>query len=206
MTKKILKSVEQYYSQKISEHGATSQGVDWNGRESQFLRFEQLSKVIASKSDFSVLDFGCGYGSFIEFLNENEYHDYNYLGYDISAEMIKEANAAYSEENIKFTESLDAIGTVDYTIASGIFNVKLETGDDDWKLYIEDTLRKIDEVSSKGFSFNILTSFSDEEYKKDYLFYAEPMYYFNLCKDSFSRNVALLHDYNLYEFTIIVRK
>jgi hypothetical protein len=27
-----------------------------------------------------------------------------------------------------------------------------------------------------------------------------------LCKRRFSRNVALLHDYDLYEFTVLVRK
>ncbi|MBM3138043.1 MAG: class I SAM-dependent methyltransferase, partial [Chloroflexi bacterium] len=29
---------------------------------------------------------------------------------------------------------------------------------------------------------------------------------FDYCKVNFSKNVALLHDYKLYDFTIIVRK
>jgi hypothetical protein len=29
---------------------------------------------------------------------------------------------------------------------------------------------------------------------------------FDLCKRRYSRNVALLHDYEIYEFTILVRK
>jgi hypothetical protein len=33
------------------------------------------------------------------------------------------------------------------------------------------------------------------------------LYYgFDFCKRRFSRNVALLHDYGLYDFTILVRK
>jgi hypothetical protein len=32
------------------------------------------------------------------------------------------------------------------------------------------------------------------------------MVIFDICKRKFSRNVALLHDYGLYEFTILVRK
>jgi hypothetical protein len=38
------------------------------------------------------------------------------------------------------------------------------------------------------------------------LYYADPAQVFDYCKRRFSPNVALLHDYGLYEFTILVRK
>ena len=38
------------------------------------------------------------------------------------------------------------------------------------------------------------------------LYYADPCALFDHCKTKYSRNVALLHDYGLYEFTLIVRK
>ena len=37
------------------------------------------------------------------------------------------------------------------------------------------------------------------------LFYADPCWLFDQCKRRHSRDVALLHDYGLYEFTILVR-
>jgi len=37
------------------------------------------------------------------------------------------------------------------------------------------------------------------------LYYADPRLYFDYCKRNFSRHVALLHDYGLWEFTVIVR-
>ncbi len=64
----------------------------------------------------------------------------------------------------------------------------------------------MNKASEKGFSFNLLTSYSDAHLKKDYLYYANPGFWFDFCKQNFSRNVALLHDYNLYEFTIRVRQ
>ncbi len=204
MSKRILHKVDEYYTDKIIEHGTTSKGVDWNGRDSQFLRFQQLSKVFSTKKDFSVLDYGCGFGAFIDFLNENDFENIEYFGFDISSEMLKQARFNYS--NKTFINNLETLNEVDYTIASGVFNVKLDTRVEDWNAYIEKTLITINNVSKHGFSFNILTSFSDEEYKKDYLFYADPTFYFNYCKNNFSRNVALLHDYELYEFTIIVKK
>jgi hypothetical protein len=38
------------------------------------------------------------------------------------------------------------------------------------------------------------------------LHYADPGRLFDYCKRRFARNVALLHDYGLYEFTLLVRK
>ena len=38
------------------------------------------------------------------------------------------------------------------------------------------------------------------------LFYADPLHLFDRCKRTYSRFVTLLHDYPLYEFTIIVRR
>ncbi|MFL1524181.1 hypothetical protein [Pseudomonas sp. O230] len=59
--KNILTEVSDCCSQKLAEHGQTAKGVDWNGVESQSLRFEQLSKVI-QEAAFSITDLGCGYG------------------------------------------------------------------------------------------------------------------------------------------------
>jgi len=58
----ISSDVANYYSAKLAEHGETPCGVDWNGEESQLLRFEQLIKIIQSSKQFSVNDLGCGYG------------------------------------------------------------------------------------------------------------------------------------------------
>jgi hypothetical protein len=41
---------------------------------------------------------------------------------------------------------------------------------------------------------------------RDDLYYADPCELFDHCKRQHSRNVALLHDYTLYEFTILVRR
>ena len=206
MNKDILNKVDQYYTDKIREHGSTSKGVDWNGKESHFLRFDQLSKVFNEKEGFSLLDYGCGFGSYIDYLTDNDFKDFDYIGFDISEDMLKAARQKYNNSNIKFLDSIESTEPIDYTIASGIFNIKLDTATKDWEAYIVKTLETINSKSKKGFSFNILTSYSDEEYMRPHLFYADPMFYFKLCKEHFSKNVALLHDYDLYEFTIIVRK
>lgn len=205
MSGRIESKVEQYYSEKVREHGATSQGVDWNGKASHFLRFEQLTKLIGDDEHFSLLDYGCGFGSLIEFLNSSKY-SFDYTGFDISEEMIKKGKELHTKSNLQFFSNAEALKMSDYVIANGIFNVKLKEEEEVWKKYIYDTVLKMSGLARKGLSFNILTSYSDEEYKKDYLYYANPLEVFDFCKKNISKNVALLHDYELYEFTIIIRK
>ncbi len=201
---KIGREVKAYYDDKINTFGTTPQGVDWNSIESQELRFEILSRVINENKHFSILDYGCGFGSMFNYFEE-KFEKFDYTGFDLSDKMIEAANDKISKQNAVFTTQLPS-QPFDYVIASGIFNIKLDNTPENWQNYIEKTLHEIDKLANKGFSFNILTSYSDSEYMKDYLYYANPSYLFDFCKRHFSRNVALLHDYNLYEFTIIVRK
>jgi SAM-dependent methyltransferase len=206
MSKELLNKVNEYYSKRILEHGATPQGVDWNGVESQNIRFEQLMKIAeSSKAEFSLLDFGCGYGGMLDFLNPVYGNRLSYTGLDISEEMIKVAKEKYSNHG-DFYKVLPNDFKVDYLVASGVFNVRQDTSDEQWWDYIINTLNQFDQLASKGFSFNVLTSYSDKPFMRDYLYYANPERLFNYCKTHYSRQVALLHDYPLYEFTILVKK
>jgi SAM-dependent methyltransferase len=177
----LLQSVNDYYSQKVKEFGITPKGVDWNSTESQELRFQQLTKVI-EESPFSILDYGCGYGALFSYLYKKYTGNIKYTGFDISEEMLSAARSIDAPDTAWLSKLTDE--TADYTIASGIFNVKLEYDDKAWSEYVLETLNEINKRSIKGFSFNMLTSFSDAGYMKEYLYYANP----------------------LYEFTIIVRK
>ncbi|MBL7920240.1 MAG: class I SAM-dependent methyltransferase [Bacteroidia bacterium] len=204
--KSILDEVNSYYTNKIITNGLTPQGVDWNSEESQFLRFEILSSVIGINDSFSVLDYGCGFGSMLDFY-KTKYKNFEFFGFDISEEMIKNAKETHgNDSNAKWFSQIDEVPNADYTIASGIFNVRLKNSDNDWLEYILETLKTMNQKSNKGFSFNMLTKYSDAGYMKEYLYYADPLFIFDYCKRNFSKFVALNHDYPLYEFTITVKK
>jgi SAM-dependent methyltransferase len=203
----MLDDVSVYYSEKIAQFGATPQGVDWNSEESQVKRFEQLCRIIdIRKEACSINDLGCGYGALLAYL-QNNHASCSYLGVDISLEMIKVAERRYAEfRQARFISSSKPDQIADYGIASGIFNVRLGRNDAEWSQYLQLTLDLINETSHYGFAFNCLTSYSDKDKMRDYLYYADPCQLFDLCKKRYSRQVALLHDYGLYEFTILVRK
>lgn len=202
----ILEQVEQYYGEKIETHGPTPRGVDWNSIESQLLRFEQLLKIHNRDEAFSINDYGCGYGALIDYLVSRAY-SFQYHGLDISEQMLAKAKALHGHlGNCAFLHDETELGRADYTVASGIFNVKLQNDVQAWQEYILQTLEKINALSIKGFAFNALTSYSDPERMRPDLYYADPLYLFDYCKRQFSRSIALLHDYPLYEFTILVKK
>ena len=96
--------------------------------------------------------------------------------------------------------------TTTSSVSSGIFNVKLNNTNTEWLKYCLETMHIINDLTIKGFSFNMLTKYSESNFMKDNLYYADPLYIFDYCKNNFSKYVALKHDYPLYEFTIIVRK
>lgn len=203
----LLGEVATYYAEKLAAHGETAKGVDWNGEESQNLRFDQLRKIVSNQGvPHSLVDLGCGYGALYEYLH-SQGHDLIYLGVDVSADMIQAAQQRYLEaKSAHFLQGSQPDQIADYAVASGIFNVRLGRGDDEWYEYLTQTLDVLDRSSQAGFAFNCLTSYSDEDKKRDYLYYADPCRLFDLCKRRYSKQVALLHDYGLYEFTILVRK
>ena len=203
---RVLDAVRRYYSEKIVEHGPTAKGVDWNDQASQELRFDQLLKVCDPSRPFSLNDYGCGYGALARYLGRRGY-TFRYTGFDISDEMVVKARELLRDaENHRFVGSESELEPADYTVASGIFNVRLDAADDAWEQHVLETLGRIDALSLKGFSFNMLTSYSDADRMRPDLYYADPRVIFDHCKRTFSRWVALLHDYGLYEFTIVVRK
>jgi SAM-dependent methyltransferase len=202
----ILTAVERYYSGRFAQHGATARGVDWNSEASQELRFEQLLKVCDRASDrFSLNDYGCGYGALVSYLNEHG-HNVRYRGFDVSASMLEHARRDFeARPGVLFVGSEGELEPADYTVASGIFNVRLDVPDEEWREYIIETLGTLARLSESGFAFNMLTSYSDADKMRPDLYYGDPCFFFDHCKRHHSRNVALLHDYGLYEFTMIVR-
>jgi SAM-dependent methyltransferase len=201
-----LEHVKAYFERRIQEYGATPRGVDWNSDDSQNTRFAQLLKVIQTEGPFSLLDYGCGYGALADYLAEKGFEaDYN--GFDIVESAVKLAKQLHAGKTwAKFLSSKDGISIYDYTVASGIFSVRGEQSLEDWTNYVISVLHQFNDISRKGFASNFLTQYSESGRMRADLYYADPLYLFDYCKRNFSKNVALLHDYQLYDFTLIIRK
>ncbi|HUU33216.1 MAG TPA: methyltransferase domain-containing protein [Vicinamibacterales bacterium] len=203
----ILQTVGRYYAERLQEFGATPRGVDWNSADGQELRFERLLQLLADEpANASLLDVGCGYGALLDTMRTRGLTN-EYRGFDISAEMIAAATARHAADaRCAFTTDSAALRPADFAVASGIFNVKLHHPVAAWRDYVLETLASLDAAGTRGFAFNMLSTYSDPERRRDTLYYADPLEMFDLCKRRYSPRVALLHDYPLYEFTVVVRK
>jgi len=201
----VFAALDAYYAPRLAEHGASARGVDWNSSESQRLRFDQLLRVRERGEPCSLLDFGCGPGALAHMLVALG-EPVDYRGFDVSERMIDLARARNPDPAAcRFSQLPGELEPADYVIASGVFNLRLDVDEAPWEAYVLETLDTLAKLARRGFAFNLLTSWSDADRMRPDLFYADPARFFDHCKRRYSHNVALLHDYGLYEWTMLVR-
>lgn len=206
----LVERTRAHYRERFAAHGATPQGVDWNGLASQRINFEQVAKVLPApgpeQGAYSVNDLGCGYAALLDHLIERG-DDVRYRGYDLNEPMIEDARRRHaSRPNAVFDVADAPLAVADYGIACGIYTLRLGRSDDDCMAGLQASLDALADTSTVGFAFNALTSWSDADRMRDYLWYPDPCVVFALCKRRYAKDVALLHDYGLYAFTMLVRK
>jgi hypothetical protein len=68
--------VSNYFTNTLNLYGMTARGADWRDDDAQTLRFEQLLKILPAQSDsvqtFTLVDYGCGYGAFLEAFRQKQ--------------------------------------------------------------------------------------------------------------------------------------
>lgn len=194
-----------YYSEKLKRYGATARGVDWPSAASQYLRFVQLLKVCDFSRPFSINDFGCGYGALLEYF---EYRRpevaIRYHGIDISPPMIAAAELRW-KQNTLATFAIDSAcrDIADYSIASGVFNVKLGWSVEEWEGYIKSILIDLHAKSRHGLSVNFMLPL-DEPSDEQSLYRTRPDHWIDFMKE-LGCCAATISDYGLREFTLLVR-
>ncbi len=207
---KQLKKIKELYTDSLRDLGSTSKAVGWKTAECQRLRFEKLAMVIHKENggrEITVNDYGCGYGAMLKyFIEERHMPIAAYNGYDISPEMLAAARQELDKFQgiVNLVESSSIKSHADYSFISGTYNVRFDAPKEEWEHFIRTKLQEMFFFSKEGFAFNLLTSYVD--YEEPHLYYGNPCFWFDYCKRNFSKQVALLHDYPLWEWTMIVRK
>ena len=201
----ILRDVAAYYASKLELHGSTPQGVDWNGMVSHETRHKQFLRLLDGSPNASVVDLGCGFGDFLRFLRAAG-HRGRFTGYDIAPSMIEKARQLYGEgDDRQWRIGAKPAEAADFAIASGIFNVKGDVTNEIWTRYLYQTIDILAHAGRGGFAFNVLSLSSDADRRRPDLYYADPADMLSHCLARYGRSVALLQDYGLYEFTVLVR-
>jgi len=195
------------YNENLAKFGISSKSVGWKDSDSQNLRFTKLNQVFKN-SDYpiSINDYGSGYGAHLTNLLNEGWNISKYNAYDISQEMLEKLKENHKDLNaveINCIQSPKISTFADYSLVSGTFNVMPNSNRQQWEENIQNQLFQLKEYSKYGFAFNLLSKYVDWE--QDGLYYADPLFWFDFCKQKIAKNVVLLHDYDLYEWTIICR-
>lgn len=202
----ILSEVAAYYASKLAAHGSTPQGVDWNGIDSHEQRHRQFLRLLGDSPDASVIDLGCGFGDFLRFLRVAGYKG-RFIGYDIAPGMIEKARELHGEsDDRQWRVGAEPAEVADFAIASGIFNVKGNVTNEIWTRYVHGTVDILARAGRRGFAFNVLSMSSDADRRRPNLYYADPIGMLAHCLSRYGRSIALMQDYGLYEFTVVVRQ
>jgi SAM-dependent methyltransferase len=206
MADNLIGRLATYFTNKLRTHGATAEGAGWRDQESQELRFSKLVQVTRGAKKGRLVEVGCGWGAFALWARRQGY-ELDYVGYDINPDMVQAAREKCRDlPKTSFELGDGPFAEADWVIASGIFNLRFDTPDAEWRKRVDDTVEAMARAARLGFAFNFLTGFSDPDRKEFRLYYPDPGEMLSSVMSRHGRTAVLLHDYPLYEFTIFVWK
>lgn len=200
----ISKALGQHYSEKFSQHGPSSQGVDWGADEARmFLRYDKMLSVMncVAGTRPSLLDVGCGYGGLQSYAISKNI-DLDYTGIDVAGNMIEWATANAPAGSFIHGDILDYKfeREFDYVVCNGILTQKLAAAALEMDHFAHQLIRRMFSLSRIGIAFNVMTT--KVNYYSNNLYYRNPAELLSWCLSEITPHVKLDHSYPLFEYTI----
>ena len=195
-----------YYGEKVRRFGATPAGADWRCGPTQQMRFVQLLKVCTGASHYSLNDLGCGWGALLQFLARRRMRSrVDYLGVDLSQDMIAAARAARPQDARCFVVGARSPRVADYGVASGVFNVRLDVPIAQWEAFVRHTLRTLRDSSRRGFAVNFMEPVPEGIASPPELYRVSAERWATFIEDELGCNVEVVRGYGMREATLLAR-
>jgi len=195
--------IKEMYEDSFSKHGDSPAGVLWpKGR--QDIRFRALTKCIDKKSEFTVLDYGCGLAHMKEYLN-NYFLNVSYTGADMLKKFLDISKSKYPESNFYHVQMPDELDqSYDYVLSSGTFNILYTSDQKKNRDFIFKILEQLYRKTNIYLSVNFMTDNVDFKEEKTYHQNVTEIYDFFV--ENLSRRLILDQSYMPYEFTLTAWK
>lgn len=194
----ISEATKKRYSNRYDELGYDVKTLGWGTKDQQEYRFSQ---TLTGHIDFThkkILDLGCGFGDYFDFILQREIKLKGYTGYDINDDLIFEANKRHIDDlslfEIKNILETDNQNIADIGVMLGLLNFNLEgkmNNIDYSKIFVEKAFSCVKELLIVDF---LSTKLTDSYPKEDFVYYHNPMDMLEFAF-SLSSNVLLKHDY-----------
>lgn len=179
-----------HYSKLFEKYGDSPQSVQLADQETQYRRFEVLTRQLPRNESVSVLDVGCGLGHLNEFFIEHGY-DVDYHGTDVNPDFLKACEKKFPQAKFQQTDISSQIPDweCDYIILNGVFNnVRNDSG-----RFLIQSLKNMYAATRICMSFNFMSTYVD--YADSELVYFHPETVFRFCKEEISPLVEMNHAY-----------
>ncbi len=198
-----LESIREHYVKALRTPGDGGKRVGWRDTSAQTSRFKCIFQLLYDYEPRSVADFGCGTADFLTFLRAQGWTG-EYIGADISQEMIQEASERFAGDSHSMFLVTDSPPHADVVIASGVFNVSLNSDATIWKEYCEDSIHRMWQSAGQGIVFNMLSIDSEPNKRHLELSYFDPSDWLSFVRKQLSTHVRIDQTYGQFDFTLAV--
>ena len=175
----ISEQTIQRYSERYEKLGRDIKTLGWGTHKQQEYRFHQ---TLDNNIDFKnkvVLDIGCGFGDYYNYLNKHDIKIKKYIGFDINPNLIDEARKTYKNDissfEVKNILKMEKENIADIGIMFGVLNFNLKGKMDNLaysKEFIKKAFSLVNDVLIVDFiSTNVILEYP----KEDFIYYHSPL-------------------------------
>lgn len=111
-----------FYHASIAQHGLNARGVHWHSSLAQEIRFKQLLALLPANTQ-SVVDAGCGFGDFYNYLIKKYNEPIEYVGLDALEVMVQEALLRTGQVIYQCDILNDQLPKGEFYLCSGALNI-----------------------------------------------------------------------------------
>jgi len=193
--------VKDFFNKLVEKYGYSPKSLAYSGEKSQKIKFNIVTEV-GIEDNCSVLDVGCGFGDYFNYLKQRGIKNVKYCGIDISNKIVDFAKEKNSLVNVIQGNVLDLSDDekYDYVISLGFNCVK--TGSN-WETLTQ-VLDKMWKLSKKGIAYNAVSTFSEDSPRK--IYFVSPAKVIDYIMNNLTYKVVFRHDYMPHDFTIFAYK
>lgn len=208
MFRSIDSKIAEIYNQRFLKLGPAPEASMWFSKKRQFTRFDIILyeiRLLNKNNKRSIIDIGCGYGAFLEFLLERGADDiWSYYGYDVSNEVIKFCKEKYSQEGVFYNGSIPTF-TAEFIIMSGTYNFFPLKDYNSWRLYFYKSLKTLWSKTTCAMIFNLQTS-DQEKITDGGIVYTSRKEIESFCKSHFGKVKVLINPTIPKDVTFVIKK
>ena len=193
--------IKDFFNKLVEKHGYSPKSLAYSGEKSQKIKFNIVTEV-GIEDNCSVLDVGCGFGDYFNYLKQRGIKNIKYCGIDISNKIVDFAKEKNSLANVIQGNVLDLSDDekYDYVISLGFNCVK--TGSN-WETLTQ-VLDKMWKLSKKGIAYNAVSTFAEDSPRK--IYFVSPAKVIDYIMNNLTYKVVFRHDYMPHDFTIFAYK